>query len=63
VTRLEKYFFIGKKEFNVKMKMNLGLGMHLVYAIVCRGSLCDEKDFTNSILERWLVAGLQFSDG
>jgi len=47
----------------VKMKMNLGLGMHLVYAIVCRGSLCDEKDFTNSILERWLVAGLQFSDG
>ena len=44
------------------MKMNLGLGLHLVYIVVYHGLLCDERDFIVSTLERWLVVGLKFSN-
>jgi len=43
--------------------MHLGLGLYLVCTVVCRGLLCDERNFIGNALERWLVYGLQFFGG
>jgi len=57
---IKKIIFYWEKEYDTRMKMNLGLRLCLMCVVVCHSSLCDPRDFTSSVLERWLVVGSQF---